>query len=77
MLTTGTTGFGSKPLTLEDVLDAVEKVKALPKSDQWFVIDPHGRMYQGKVEEVMRPLLSAHPLLNPSWKKPFVFGPSV
>lgn len=73
MLTTGATGLGSKPLTLEDVLAAVEKVKALPgQSDQWIVISPDGRMYQGKVEEVMRPLLAAHPLLRPVWERPFI-----
>ena len=65
MITTGTTGLGSKPLTLGDVLAAAEKIRALPKSDQWIVIDPCGRMYQGTVEEVMRPLLSANPLLQP------------
>lgn len=66
METIGSTGLGSKALTIDDILAAVEKVKALPKpSTEWTVISPDGKMYRGEVQDVMRPLLAAHPLMKP------------
>lgn len=61
--TTATTG-NLEPVRLETVLKAMEEISLLPKPDQWVVIDPHGRMYKGKVEDVTRVLMAEHPLLK-------------
>lgn len=68
--TTGITGNGN-PVKLDDILDAMRKLSALPNNDQWIVVDPQGRMYKGKVEEVLPVLTAAHPL----FKTPISFGP--
>lgn len=63
--TTATTGLGGEPFTLELLLDAVKKLKALPKpSTKWIVVSPSGDVYEGEPEDVIRPLLAAHPLLQ-------------
>lgn len=59
-----TTSTGNrKPVSLETLLNAMREIEMLPKPDQWIVIDPHGRMYSGTVEHVMRVLAAEHPLL--------------
>ena len=57
--TSATTG-DMKPVSLETLTRAMQEIDLLPKPDQWIVIDPQGRMYKGKVEEVIRVLLAEH-----------------
>lgn len=59
---TGT--FDDKPLTFEDILAAVNKLKAIPQNDQWLLVDPQGRLYKGKAEEVLPILMAQHPLFK-------------
>ena len=66
LTTTGSTGLGQKPLTLDDILDAMEKIKKMPRPlKEWIVISPDGRMYRGEAQDVIRPLIEAHPLMKP------------
>ena len=66
METTGTTGLGSKAITMDDIFAAVERFKSLPKAPtEWIVISPDGKMYRGEMQDVIWPLLAAHPLLKP------------
>ena len=68
--TSATTG-DMKPVSLETLTRAMQE---MPKPDQWIVIDPQGRMYKGKVEEVIRVLLAEHPLLKRLSMFPFERG---
>jgi len=68
--TTAATG-GTTTVSIEAMTKAMQEIDLLPKPDQWVVIDPQGRVYKGKVEDVTPVLLAAHPLLNPS-PKPFL-----
>ena len=63
-----------KPVSLETLTRALQEIDLLPKPDQWIVIDPQGRMYKGKVEEVTRVLLAEHPLLKMPQMFPFERG---
>jgi len=71
--TSATTG-DMKPVSLETLTRAMQEIDLLPKPDQWIVIDPQGRMYKGKVEEVTRVLLAEHPLLKMPPMFPFERG---
>lgn len=71
--TSATTG-DMKPVSLETLTRAMQEIALLPKPDQWIVIDPQGRMYKGKVEEVIRVLLAEHPLLKRLSMFPFERG---
>lgn len=71
--TSSTTG-DMKPVSLETLTRAMQEIDLLPKPDQWIVIDPQGRMYKGKVEEVTRVLLAEHPLLKMPPMFPFDRG---
>ena len=72
-VTSATTG-DMKPVSLETLTRAMQEIDRLPKPDQWIVIDPQGRMYKGKVEEVIRVLLAEHPLLKRLSMFPFERG---
>jgi len=61
--TSATTG-DMKPVSLETLTRAMQEIDLLPKPGQWIVIDPQGRMYKGKVEDVTRVLLAEHPLFK-------------
>lgn len=63
-----------KPVSLETLTKAMQEIDLLPKSDQWIVIDPHGRVHKGKVEDMTRVLLAEHPLLKMPPMFPFERG---
>ena len=63
-----------KPVSLETLKRAMQEIDLLPKPDQWLVIDPQGRMYKRKVEDVTRVLLAEHPLLKMPPMFPFERG---
>lgn len=67
--TTASTG-STTPVSIEAMTKAMQEIDLLPKPDHWVVIDPQGRVYKGKVEDVTRVLLAEHPLLNFSPKAP-------
>lgn len=71
--TSATTG-NMKPVSPETLKQAMQEIDLLPKPDQWIVIDPHGKMYKGKVEDVTRVLLAEHPLLKSPPMFPFERG---
>lgn len=67
----GTASTGNtEQVSLDAILKAVREIDMLQKPDQWIVIDPHGRMYKGTVEQVLPVLTAAHPM----FKKPLSFG---
>lgn len=51
-------------VSVETLKRVMQEISMLPKLDQGIVIDPQGRMYKGKVEEVAQVLLAEHPLLK-------------
>lgn len=53
-----------QPMSIETLMRAMQEIALLPNPDQWIVIDPQGRMFKGKVEDVTRVLLAEHPLLK-------------
>lgn len=58
-----TTNEGTgKPLTIEAIQDAIQRVKMLETPDQWIVIDPRGVMHQGTLVQVLRLMMFEHPL---------------
>lgn len=61
--TTAATG-STTPISADVMTKAMQEINLLPKPDQWVLIDPQGRVYTGKVEDVTRALLTHHPLLN-------------
>ncbi|MDP2263274.1 MAG: hypothetical protein Q8K24_08960 [Hydrogenophaga sp.] len=71
--TTATTG-GTSTVSIAAMTRAMQEVDLLPLPDQWVVIDPQGRVYKGKVEDVARVLLAEHPLLKFSTKPPPFFN---
>ncbi len=70
MSATSATTRDMSPLSLETLTKAMREIELMPNRDQWIVVDPHGRMYKGKVEDVIHVLLAEHPLL----KMPKMFG---
>lgn len=61
--TTAATG-NAAPVSIEAMTKAMQEINLLPKPDQWTLIDPQGRVYVGKVEDVTRVLMMEHPLLK-------------
>lgn len=61
--TCGSTVTGTKT-TLVDVLKVAERIRNMPKNDQWLLVDPRGHVYQGKCEDVFPVIAAAHPLLK-------------
>lgn len=59
-----------QPVSMETMTRAMKEIDLLPKPDQWIVIDPQGRTYKGKVEQVLPVLTAAHPF----FKTPLAFG---
>ena len=53
-----------KPVSVDDLTRAIEKLASLPKRNEWIVVDPQGRMYAGTVEQVLPLLVNAHPLMR-------------
>jgi hypothetical protein len=64
---TTATANGGDAVSVRDLEKAIEELKKLPIPDQWIVIDPYGKMYRGKYEQIIPYLLKEHPLL----KRPF------
>lgn len=62
--TSGSTGTtATDVLRMEEALKGMRRVLDEAKiSDQWVAIDPQGRMYKGKVEELLPVMLRDHPL---------------
>ena len=54
----------TQPVSIEALARAMEAIDRLPKPNQWIVIDPHGRMYKGTVEQMTRLLVQEHPLMR-------------
>jgi len=72
MNTTAQTNFNNRTLTVEDVLLAVERLKAIPQNDKWLIVDPQGNMVIGKYMEVAHFFLQRHPMLElPTTSVPF------
>lgn len=59
----GSAGLYDKPLTVDDIIASIEKLKAVEPA-KWFVIDPQGRIHSGTVQQMTRVLLNAHPLMQ-------------
>lgn len=45
-------------VSVEAMTRVMQEIDLLPKPDQWTLIDPQGRFYTGKVEDVMRVLIA-------------------
>ena len=71
---TTATATSLEPVNIETVPNAMREIEFLQELDQWIVIDPQGRMYKGKVEEVTRVLLAEHPLMKMPKMLPFERG---
>lgn len=62
--TTAATPRETQPVSFEALARAMEAIDLLPKPNQWIVIDPHGRMYKGTVEQMTMLLVQEHPLMR-------------
>jgi hypothetical protein len=62
---TATTGapLPLPPEKVQTLLRQLNDFADRPKSP-WLVVDPHGRVYRGELEEVLPVLLAHHPLLR-------------
>lgn len=52
-------------MTLELLQEMIDKLKAIPKNDQWVLINPEGEIYKGTVQQMSLILLKRHPLCQP------------
>jgi hypothetical protein len=62
-----TYGKPSPDLTMDIIMEAVAAAKAIPKNDQWVVVDAEGNIYKGTVEQVFGLVLKRHPLYKDSY----------
>lgn len=62
-LTTGTTA-NMVPISLEALEKAMREIDLLPRLNEWVVVDPSGRIYKGKFEDVFPVMLREHPLFK-------------
>jgi hypothetical protein len=62
---TTSTIWGQPPLTKEILMEATEKLKAIPKNDKWLVVNPEGQMFTGTAEQLLPLLIQGHPLFKP------------
>ena len=64
-ISTGSSGEGrSDTLTLDDVERMVRDAAALPKNDQWILINPQGQAYSGTVDQILPVLMAEHSLVK-------------
>ena len=61
--TTATT-CETAPVSVEAMMKAMREIDLLPKSTEWVLIDPHGRVYKGKIEDIAPIVMNEHPLLK-------------
>lgn len=61
---TNATQHDTQPVSVEALTRAMQEIGLLPQPDQWIVIDPQGRMYEGTVEQMTRLLVREHPLMR-------------
>lgn len=62
---------GGGTLTMEVLLEAIAKLKAMPKNEDWLVVTPEGQIYKGLVTDLLPILLKRHPLCQPPKFEPF------
>ena len=60
--------FDGRPVTAEDILQAVESLKAIPQNKEWVIVDPEGRIFIGEYEKVAPYFMSRHPMLAQTFK---------
>lgn len=54
------------PLTIDDVIKAVETIQELPPlNTKWILISPKGQMYQAEPADLIAHLVQFHPLMQP------------
>lgn len=66
MITTSTAGGkGGEFLTLKDLERSLEQLaeKAV-ENKEWILMSPHGMLYRGTAEEMIRMLVPHHPLMT-------------
>ena len=51
-------------MTIELLQEMIDKLKAIPKNDQWILINPEGEIYKGTVQQMSIVLLQRHPLFQ-------------
>jgi hypothetical protein len=61
----GTCTIGGPPFTVELLKEAMAKMAAIPKNDQWLVVTPEGDIYKGTIIQVLPVLIQRHPLCKP------------
>ena len=61
--TTATT-CETAPVSAEAMMKAIREIDLLPKSTEWVLIDPHGRVYEGNIEDIALIVMNEHPLLK-------------
>jgi len=52
--------------TVDDINKAIDLFKSIPVADKWIVVRPDGKVFTGKLEDVMPVLMREHPLLQPN-----------
>lgn len=61
---TAATG-NQKSFSLADILKAQEAINKMRFTDQWTLVAPDGRMWQGMPTDLLQVLMPHHPLLQP------------
>lgn len=62
--TTTTASETNMPLTIDDIVEAVAKIKTLQRDVPWILINPNGQLYTGSPEDLIPLLASYHPLMT-------------
>lgn len=62
------------PISVDDLMKAMRDIDLLPRLNEWIIVDPQGRMYKGKFEDVFPVMLRDHPLFKGLERMPIAFG---
>lgn len=60
-------------LNFKTLEEAILKLRALPKNDQWLLVDPNGTVFKGSnIEAILRVIMQNHPISEPNFHEKIV-----
>ena len=52
----------SSAFNLKTLEEAILKLRALPKNDQWLLVDPNGNLHKGDIHAIAYVIMCNHPI---------------
>lgn len=62
----------SATLNFKTLEEAILKLRALPKNDQWLLVDPNGTVFKGDIEAILHVIMQNHPISEPNFHEKIV-----